>query len=76
MRSASDEILNFIKVLANYPNQVQVTKIEGNPVIIEIKVAKDDFANIKSKEHAIMTICISTAGLKKGQCLLKIIEGE
>ena len=74
MKSAEHEILAFIRVIANHPDQVQVSQIEGNPVIFEVKACKEDLAELVSKEKAIQVIATS-AGLVKGQFLFKFLEG-
>ena len=73
MKSVKDEILSFIQVLAKYPDQVQVTRIEGNPVIFEIKACKEDLDDLVSKKKAIQVIAKST-GLLKGQFLFRFLE--
>ena len=75
MKSARDEILSFVRVLAlHHPEKVDVTVIEGTPVIVEIHADREDIADIMLKQHAIETICRS-AGLRKEQFSL-IFFGE
>lgn len=73
-KSVEDEILSFVKILVPHPDQVQVTHIEGNPLIFEIRACKEDLADLVSKEKAIQVIAKSS-GLLKGQFLLKFLEG-
>ena len=72
LTSVEDEILSFIKVLVTHPDQVQVNRIEGNPVIFEIRACKEDLSDLESKELAIQAIARST-GLRKGGFVLKFV---
>ena len=75
MRSEKNEILTFIQVLANHPGQVKVRRIEGTPVIFEIRACKEDLADLESKEQAIQVI-VKSAGLKKERFVLKFIGDD
>jgi predicted RNA-binding protein YlqC (UPF0109 family) len=74
MQSAEQQILSFVKVLVNDPDQVRVKSTAGNPVVVEIRACRDDLAELQAKEHAIRTICSSASGLRKEQFLLKFLE--
>ena len=50
-------ILDFVRVLSSRPEKVAVTQVGNSPIVLEIRVCKDDLDDIKSKEHAIRTIC-------------------
>jgi predicted RNA-binding protein YlqC (UPF0109 family) len=73
MRPARDEIISFVKALALYPDKVHVTRTEGNPVIFEIKVCKEDMVRFTKMQRAIQTIARSR-GLEGGQLILKFLE--
>jgi predicted RNA-binding protein YlqC (UPF0109 family) len=70
MQHAQDVIRSFVQIFSNSPNQVEVT-VQEDPKVIEIQVCKEDLANIASKQHAIRTICSSSAGMKEGQFRLR-----
>jgi hypothetical protein len=57
VRSAKNEILSFVKALVDHPESVQVSQSNGYPPVFEIRVHKEDLADIRSKEIAIKVIC-------------------
>ena len=75
MKTETDEILSFLKVLAKHPDQVEVNRIESNPVIFEIRACKEDLADFALKERAVQVIGES-AGLQKGRFVLKFVGDE
>lgn len=74
MKSASDEILSFVQVLAMKPDKVTVTEIDGNPTIFEIKSCKGDISYLMSSVVAIRAIGVMFAGLEDKQFVLKFTE--
>jgi predicted RNA-binding protein YlqC (UPF0109 family) len=74
MDTAEDQILDFVKVLADYPQDVTIQRINGNPVVFEVTVSKKDFADISSKHSAVQTIAGCMSGLPDKQFIVKILE--
>jgi predicted RNA-binding protein YlqC (UPF0109 family) len=74
MNTAEDQILDFVKVLADHPQDVTIKRIDGNPIAFEVTVSKKDFANISSKHRAVQTIAGCMSGLPDKQFVVKILE--
>lgn len=74
-----DLIAYIAKALVNKPEEVVVTKIEGQQIyVIELKVAKKDIGKIIGKRgrtaEAIRTILTGASAKLKKRCVLEIIE--
>jgi|WetSurMetagenome_2_1015567.scaffolds.fasta_scaffold813828_1 hypothetical protein len=74
MKSASDEILSFVRVMVQKPEAVTVTEIDGNPTVFEIKSCKGDLSYLMSSVVAIRAIGVMFAGLEDKKFVLKFIE--
>jgi hypothetical protein len=74
MKTACDEILSFVKVLANKPGEVTVTQIDGNPTVFIIKCCTGDLAYLMSNIVAIRAIGVKFGGLVDTEFILKFIE--
>jgi hypothetical protein len=75
VKSSRDEILSFVRVLAlHHPEKIDVLITEGPPLIVEIHACREDIGDIMVKQHAIETICRSTAGLKEAQFVFKFFK--
>lgn len=74
------ELVEFIaKALVDKPEDVQVTKIEGeSTTVIELRVAKEDLGKVIGKQgrtaRAIRTILGASANKIKKRCVLEILE--
>ena len=74
MKTASDEILSFVKVLVKKPGEVTVNQIDGKPTVFIIRSSKGDLAYLMSSAVAIRAIGVIFAGLVDNQFVLKFIE--
>jgi predicted RNA-binding protein YlqC (UPF0109 family) len=74
MDTAEDQILDFVKVLADHPEEATIRRINGNSVVFEVTVSQKDFANITSKHSAVQTIAGCMSGLPEKQFVVKILE--
>jgi predicted RNA-binding protein YlqC (UPF0109 family) len=74
------DLVNLIaQALVDYPDQVQVTEVEGNQTtVLELKVAKEDLGKIIGKEgrnaRAIRTILGAASAKLKKRTVLEILE--
>ena len=74
MKTAEDQILDFVKVLANHPEEATIKRINGNPVVFEVTVSQKDFVEVASKHRAVHTIAGCMSGLPENQFVVKILE--
>ena len=74
MQIAEAGILSFVQVLANYPQDVTVKQIDGDPIVFEITVSAKDIDEIFSKHRAINAIAGFKSGLAYSQFVVKILE--
>jgi predicted RNA-binding protein YlqC (UPF0109 family) len=74
------ELVEFTaKSLVDKPEEVQVTKIEGEQTtVIELRVAREDLGKVIGKQgrtaRAIRTILGAAASKGKTRCVLEILE--
>jgi hypothetical protein len=73
---APDEegILRFVQLKANLPQEVNVKRIDGAPVIFEISISRIDSVKIHSVLPEIRAIAGGMSGLLDHQFGLKILE--
>jgi hypothetical protein len=74
-----DLIKIIAQALVDYPEQVEVSEIEGKQIsVIELKVAKEDIGKIIGKRgrtaQAIRTILNAASAKEKNRAILEIIE--
>jgi predicted RNA-binding protein YlqC (UPF0109 family) len=74
-----DLITLLAKALVDFPDQVQVTEVEGNQTtVLELKVAKEDLGKVIGKEGRnarSMRIILGAASAKlKKRTVLEILE--
>jgi uncharacterized protein len=74
-----DLIALLAKALVDFPDQVQVTEVEGNQTtVLELKVAKEDLGKVIGKEGRnvrAMRIILGAASAKlKKRTVLEILE--
>jgi hypothetical protein len=74
-----DLITLLAKALVDFPDQVQVTEVEGNQTtVLELKVAKEDLGKVIGKEGRnarAMRIILNAASAKlKKRTVLEILE--
>ena len=74
-----DLIKYIAEALVDYPEQVEVSEVEGEQTsVIELKVAKDDLGKIIGKQgrnaRAIRTILGAASAKIKKRSVLEIIE--
>jgi len=69
-------ILDHVRLLSSHPHTVVVTEVPSNPITFEIRVCKNDFDRIVSREHNIRAACYSLAGLGRGEFLLTFLVCE
>jgi hypothetical protein len=74
MKTACDEILSFVKVLAKKPGEITVTQIDGKPTVFIVKSCKGDLSYLMSCVVAIRAIGVMFGGLVDDQFVLKFIE--
>ena len=74
MKTAEDQILDFVQVLADHPQEATIKRINGNPVVFEVTVSQKDFIEISSKHRAVQTIAGCMSGLPENQFVVKILE--
>ena len=71
-----DLIKYIAQALVDYPDQVEISVIEGSTVsIIELKVAKGDMGKVIGKQgHTAMAIRTILSAASKRRAILEIIE--
>ena len=74
-----DLISEIVKALADQPDKVSVTEVEGSQtVVLELKVAKSDMGKVIGKQgrnaQAIRTILSAAAGKIRKRYVLEIVE--
>lgn len=69
-----DHILRIIQALASRPREAEVKKLDGNPIILEIKVSEEDFTKVFSKQLAIEAIVKSIPEFSGKPFSLKFVE--
>jgi uncharacterized protein len=74
-----DLITLLAKALVDFPDQVQVTEVEGNQTtVLELKVAKEDLGKVIGKEgrnaRAMRTILGAASAKLKKRTVLEILE--
>ncbi len=74
-----DLIKRIAQALVDNPEQVEVSEVEGNRILIlELKVAKEDIGKIIGKQgrtaQAIRTILNATSAKAKKRTIMEIIE--
>jgi predicted RNA-binding protein YlqC (UPF0109 family) len=74
MNTAEDQILDFVKVLADHPQDVTVKQIDGDPIVFEITISAKDFIEVSSKQKVIRAIAGYSSELTYNQFVLKILE--
>jgi len=80
MEAAMKELIEIIaKALVDYPNEVQVSEVEGaNSLVIELKVAKSDIGKVIGKQgrtaQSMRTILNAASRKIKKNAVLEIIE--
>ena len=74
------ELISYIaKALVDYPEQVQVSEVEGDQTsVLELKVAKEDLGKVIGKQgrtaRAMRTILSAASAKIKKRTVLEIIE--
>ena len=74
------ELIKYIaKALVDYPEQVEVSEVEGNQTsVLELKVAKEDLGKVIGKQgrtaRAMRTILSAASAKIKKRTVLEIIE--
>lgn len=74
MKTAEDQILDFVQVLADHPQEVTIKRVNGEPIVFEISVSQQDFDEVSSKQKAIQGIAGYASGLRYSQFVLRILE--
>ncbi|MBW1895984.1 MAG: KH domain-containing protein [Deltaproteobacteria bacterium] len=74
-----DLIKYIAQALVDYPDQVEVSEVEGEQTsVIELKVAKDDLGKVIGKQgrtaRSIRTILSAASAKVKKRAVLEIIE--
>jgi len=74
-----DLIKYIAQALVDHPEQVEVTKIEGNQTsVLELKVAKDDLGKVIGKQgrtaRAMRTLLSAASAKIRKRTVLEIIE--
>ena len=74
-----DLIKRIAQALVDNPDQVEVSEVEGNNVLVlELRVAKEDIGKVIGKKgrtaHSIRTILNATSGKVKKHHILEILE--
>ncbi|NVL89948.1 MAG: KH domain-containing protein [Desulfobacterales bacterium] len=74
-----DLIKYIAEALVDYPEQVEVSEVEGEQTsVIELKVAKEDLGKVIGKQgrtaRSIRTILGAASAKIKKRCVLEIIE--
>ena len=74
-----DLLKNIVQALVDNPEQIKITTVEGNQIIIlELKVAKEDIGKVIGKQgrtaHAIRTILGAASAKTKKRTALEIID--
>jgi predicted RNA-binding protein YlqC (UPF0109 family) len=74
-----DLIRYIAQALVDYPDQVEVSEVEGEQTsVIELKVAKDDLGKVIGKQgrtaRSIRTILSAASAKIKKRAVLEIIE--
>ena len=74
-----DLIKRIAQALVDYPEQVEVTVVQGNQTtVLELKVAKEDLGKIIGKQgrtaRAIRTLLAAASAKLKKRTVLEIIE--
>jgi predicted RNA-binding protein YlqC (UPF0109 family) len=74
-----DLIRYIAQALVDYPDQVEVSEVEGEQTsVIELKVAKDDLGKVIGKQgrtaRSIRTILSAASAKVKKRAVLEIIE--
>lgn len=74
-----DLIVHIAQSLVDYPEEVEVTQVEGSQTsVLELKVAKDDLGKVIGKQgrtaRAIRTILSAASAKVKKRTVLEIIE--
>lgn len=74
-----DLIVHIAQSLVDYPEQVEVTEIEGSQTsVLELKVAKEDLGKVIGKQgrtaRAIRTILSAASAKIKKRSVLEILE--
>ena len=73
MKTAEDEILRFVQPLASQSQEVKVEKIDGDPVVFQVTISKNDLAEVSSMLKVIQAIAGYSSGLTYGQFEVKIL---
>ncbi len=78
-RIMKDLIKKIVQALVDNPEQVEVTTVDGERVIVlELKVVKEDIGKVIGKQgrnaHAIRTILDAAAAKMKKRAIREIIE--
>ena len=74
------ELITYIaKALVDYPEQVEVSEVEGNQTsVLELKVAKDDLGKVIGKQgrtaRAMRTILSAASAKVRKRTVLEIVE--
>ena len=74
------ELIKYIaKALVDYPEQVEVSEVEGNQTsVLELKVAKEDLGKVIGKQgrtaRAMRTILSAASAKIRKRTVLEIIE--
>jgi hypothetical protein len=74
------ELIKYIaKALVDYPEQVEVSEVEGNRTsVLELKVAKEDLGKVIGKQgrtaRAMRTILSAASAKIRKRTVLEIIE--
>jgi len=74
-----DLIKHIVQALVDYPEQVEVSEVEGKQVLVlELRVAKADMGKVIGKKgqtaSAIRTILSAASGKVKKRTILEILE--
>ena len=74
-----DLIKSIAQALVDHPEQVEVTKIEGNQTsVLELKVAKDDLGKVIGKQgrtaRAMRTLLSAASAKIRKRTVLEILE--
>jgi hypothetical protein len=74
VNTPEEQILNFVQVLANHPQEVTVKQIDGDPIVFEVTISGRDLVEVSSKQKIIQAIAGYTTGLIAKKVVVKILE--
>ncbi len=63
MEKAEDQILSFCRLLCTYQGDLEVKQLNESPIIFEIKVRKEEVAEIRKYLGVLQAIAAHASGL-------------